>query len=101
MNNWHQMSIAEQLGNVGSEINRAVNWQKKNNSDQEIKAFYRALELLDLTINDSRWQNTGSLKEILRLREFLADFFLGDNVYGFTADYWQKYFLYLGISARS
>ncbi|MBI5230455.1 MAG: hypothetical protein HY981_04115 [Candidatus Magasanikbacteria bacterium] len=26
-NNWFKMSVCEQMGNVGSEVGRAVNWQ--------------------------------------------------------------------------
>lgn len=44
-----------------------------------INALYRGLELIDFTINDPK--NKNSLKEILRVRAALVDFFLGDNIY--------------------
>ena len=47
------MSLAEQLGNVGSEIGRASRWQSRNPETARL-AFHRALELLDLTLADPR-----------------------------------------------
>ena len=45
----------EQLANVGSDVTRAHRWHGKDASLSE-KAFIRALELLDLTIEDARWK---------------------------------------------
>lgn len=49
----------------------------------------RCLELLDLTIAP---QNGLRRRELLRAREVLCDFFLGDNVYGSTAEDLQRYY---------
>jgi hypothetical protein len=35
------------------------------------------------------------------MREFLADFFVGQNQYGFTSDAWQRYFYYFGYAAAA
>ncbi len=51
---WFEMSLMAQLGNVGSEISRAINWRNKNNIEQTKKAFFRALELIYLTIEDKK-----------------------------------------------
>jgi len=45
------LSLAEQLGNIGSEISRAERW-KTRNPEISRAAFFRALELLDLTLDD-------------------------------------------------
>lgn len=66
--NWSKLSLAEQLGNIGSEYGRALNWKQKNRPDYFQKAFDRMLELLDFTIADPRWHNQ-RLKELCRLRE--------------------------------
>jgi hypothetical protein len=97
-NRWHQMSLAEQMGNIGSEVDRIASWKKKGNEDYARNALYRSLELLDLTIADPRWRYR--LKEILRVREFLCDMYLGDNTYGFTPEYFSKYFLWFAMAAR-
>ena len=86
---WFKFSLAEQLANVGSEIERTIIWKKKD-TNLSNKAFDRALELLDFTIADPK--NRKRLKEILRVREALADHFVFDNEYNSTDEQWQKYF---------
>ena len=95
---WSQFSIFEQMANIGAEVGRAVNWRKKNNSEMSKNAVYRALELLDFTIDDKK--NINSLKEICRVREILADYFFGDNSYRFKDEDWDKYFLPFNFAAR-
>lgn len=95
---WFQMSMVEQLGNVGSEVSRAINWKAKNNLTNSHQAFFRALELLDLTISDKK--NISRLKEVVRVREVLSDFFIGKNQFKSTDNSWQKYFSYFAIAAR-
>lgn len=98
VNRWSRFSIFEQMANIGAEVGRAVNWRKKNNSEMSKNAVYRALELLDFTIDDSK--NMNSLKEICRVREILADYFFGDNSYHFKDEDWDKYFLPFNFAAR-
>ena len=92
---WFQFSLAQQLGNTGSEINRAINHFEKNNIEAGLNAFYRGLELLDLTISDPRLRRR--LKEIVRLREILCDRFLGDNIYNTSFDFLKNIFISLVI----
>jgi hypothetical protein len=80
----------EQLANIGSEVERAINWLGKNNPEYSRLAFARALELLNLTIADPRHRHR--LKEITRLREALLDFFLGNNEFHSTEKSWRDYF---------
>jgi hypothetical protein len=42
---WAHLSLLEQMANIGSEIERALNWQAKQNADYSLKAFDRALDL--------------------------------------------------------
>lgn len=96
---WNYFSLSEQMANIGAEIGRAINWRKKRNKTMSINALYRGLELLDFTVNDKK--NKNSLKEILRVREALIDFFLGDNVYKSSDVIWEKYFYYFNVAARN
>ncbi len=50
---WQRFSFIEQMANIGSEVERALNWRAKKNAAYAQKAFERALELIDLTL-DSR-----------------------------------------------
>lgn len=87
---WQTFSLMEQLANVGSEVERALNWMDKGNPEYSRLAVDRALELLGLTIADPRHKNR--LKEITRLREALLDFFLGANEFRSTTASWRRYF---------
>jgi len=95
---WFKMSVAEQLANVGSEVERTILWRDKNNRDYSHKAFERALELLDLTVEDVK--NKSRLKEILRLREALVDYFVFANQFSSSDELWRKYFLPFNFAAR-
>jgi hypothetical protein len=97
---WWELSLVEQLGHVGSEISRAVRWTSRK-PDLARGAWYRALELLDLTLADPRLrQSPGRLREIARAREVVADFFGGSNQYGSTGPSLQKYFDAYAVAAR-
>ncbi|OGG40156.1 hypothetical protein A3A21_00660 [Candidatus Jorgensenbacteria bacterium RIFCSPLOWO2_01_FULL_45_25b] len=75
---WQKLSLMEQLGNIGSEISRAKNWQGKNELYFQ-NAVSRALELFDLTLEDPRWK--GRRGEIARAREVCCDAFFGGKEY--------------------
>ena len=86
---WQKFSLMEQLANVGSEVHRTITWRAKNYQDSQL-AFERTLELLDLTIDDQK--NRKRLKELLRLRSALVDYFVGENEYGSSDEKWNNYF---------
>lgn len=96
---WRSLSLIEQLANIGSEVERALNWRQKANPAYSQRALERALELIGLTIEDPR--HRGRLKEIARLREALLDYFLGENTYQSNEELWRKYFYAFGYAARS
>lgn len=95
---WFQLSIEDQLGNVGSDVYRAFQWQKKGNQEYFQAAFYRALELMDLTIQDPRWKKR--LRELCRARESICDYFLGNNEFKSTPESLQNYFDYFAVIAQ-
>jgi len=95
---WFKLSLSEQLANIGSEVERTILWRQKDNPDYSQKAFERCLELLDLTLADSK--NLRRLRELTRLREVLVDYFFGQNQYSSSDSLWQKYFLAFNYKAR-
>ncbi|MBQ6237532.1 MAG: hypothetical protein IJK07_04875 [Bacteroidales bacterium] len=76
---WTEMSLAEQMLNIGSEVSRANRWKSKGNTEQCHRAADRALELLSLTIDAQRGKH--DLGEFCRLYEVMADCYYGDNIY--------------------
>ncbi len=96
---WWQLSLVEQLANIGSEISRASKWRGKDEKYFKL-AFYRALELFSLTLSDPK--NKGSrLKEVCRAKELLIDWFYGSKLYKTTDEQWQKYFDYFAYLANT
>ncbi len=96
--NWHKLSMAEQLGNIGSEISRASKW-KARDKKLYLGAVERALELFDLTLQDARWRRR--LREICRAREVLCDTVFGSNTYNTSLDDLNRYFTQFAIAARN
>jgi hypothetical protein len=92
---WFTLPLADQLGNIGSEVGRARAWQGRDE-----KLFWgaagRALELLDLTREDARWRSRRI--ELNRARESVADALLNGEIYGSRLadleDYFMSFALY-------
>lgn len=95
---WQKMSLAEQLANIGSEVGRAAKWQGKDERTFD-GAVTRALELFDLTLEDSRWR--GRALEIGRLKEVFCDGVLGGKEYGTVLSNLENYFYpFMNLTAR-
>ena len=97
---WFELSILEQMGNIGSEVGRAAKWQGKDERNFQ-GAVNRALELFDLTLEDPRWKKQKRLFEISRARELFCRAVEGDNEYKTTLDDLDKYFLQFAFAAQS
>ena len=96
---WAKLSLMEQMANIGSEVERTISWRDKKNLDYSNRAFERALELLDLTVENSK--RVSCLKELLRLREMLVDYFVFDNEYSSSDKLWRSYFYPFNFAARN
>lgn len=96
---WFTLTLAEQLGNVGSEVGRAAAALRQGNIPRKDKALERAFELLDLILEDARWR--GRFREITRAREVCADIFYGENEYKSTPEDMEKYFYHFAVAARA
>jgi hypothetical protein len=96
---WNSLSFVEQMANIGSEIERAISWKNKANVEYSRRAFERALELLDLTLSDMK--NKKRLREIVRAREALADYFAFENIYQSSDKAWKNYFIAFNFAARA
>jgi len=95
---WGKMSFFEQMANIGSEVERALNWRTKENADYAQKAFERSLELIDLTLENTT--NTAHLKELARMREAIVDYFFGSNQFMSTENSWRSYFSHFTYAVR-
>ena len=94
---WGELSLKEQLGNVGSEVLRVARAQ---NQDEKLfrSAVDRTLELFDLTLEDRRWN--GRLLEIARAREVFVDAVFGGREYKSSFKDLVRYFDVFAYAAR-
>jgi hypothetical protein len=98
---WFELSLMEQLANVGCDVDRAIRWKNKGDVLYSDDALKRVFDLLFLTIKDPK--NRKRLKEVMRVKELLIDYFMDKNVYFSTDEMWHKYFLdynYMAALAR-
>ncbi|MFC1698881.1 hypothetical protein ACFL1I_02835 [Candidatus Omnitrophota bacterium] len=95
---WNQLSFVEQMANIGSEVERAVNWRLKGNSAYCQRAAERILELISLTLDSVK--GFARRKEVARLREAVVDYFFGANQFKSSEVLWKKYFACFTYAAR-
>ena len=95
---WARLAFVEQMANIGSEVERALNWRSRKNAPYAQRAFERALELIDLTLAVAG--SPARRKELARIREALADYVIGDNQYASSDMLWKRYFLCFAYAAR-
>ena len=88
---WFELSRIEQFANIGVDIERTIQWKKRGDLEASKFAFWRALELIDLTLADPKSKGA-TRRELCRTREMLVDHFAYDNIYQTTDELWQKYF---------
>lgn len=97
---WAQLSIYEQMGNIGAEVGRAVNATRAGKDKRAQGAIDRAVDLIDATVEVLVAQRSPRVKEVLRARdEFLRLFF--DGTFEEDADNIVRYFNLFAIVARS
>jgi hypothetical protein len=97
---WFKLSLIEQLANIGSEVERAIRWREKNKTYSQ-NALYRALELLELSLSDSKNRKYSRLKELCRIKELLIDYFCFDNKLSCSDEFFRKYFYAFAYAART
>ncbi len=59
---------------IGAELLRAKDWLERGDIQSTKDCYERALELIDLTLSDERWQ--GNRRTLLRIREAIAYVYL-------------------------
>lgn len=95
---WERMTLAEQLGNIGSEFDRVIHAKQKQDQVRQASALVRFLELFDLTLTDKRWTGLRR-RELARLRGqcLLAI----ENNSNDSANGLSRYYLFFGLLARN
>ena len=87
---WFGMTIQDQIGNIGSEVNRAIRWEKKGDLKRAQDFCKKAKELLQITMEDPK--NRHRIGELFNAMSELEDRFFGDNIYQTTDEMLRKYY---------
>lgn len=93
---WSKMDVFHQMGNIGSEVGRALNAKKQGKFDRMNSAFKRGLDLIDITANFWALQKTPRLRELLIARELFARSIMTDEVDPTL----ESYFMQFALAAR-
>lgn len=97
---WFTMTLAQQLGNVGSDFERALRWKTKQQQGLFTSAAARTLELLDLTLADPRF-SAHRRRELARLRDEVCKELFSEEITPATTRDLQRYFLAMATLAQS
>ena len=95
---WYRLSYCEQMGHIGSEIGRARVWEDKNDLVSRNKALERALELIDITKDDTRLYKRR--RELCIFSELVADQYIDARVYNSSLRELEKYCLDFALIAH-
>lgn|SRR3989338_5295915 len=96
---WDKLPLIEQLSHIGAEIHRASNWEQKNDKISRNKALERAIDLMDLILNNANLHHRA--KEITRLREVVCECYTENYENNVSLSMLDNYFLTLAIYARN
>lgn len=90
---WQALSLFDQLGNIGSEVGRAMNALRRDDKVSLEGAYHRGLDLIDAT---TPVLSAPRRRELLRAREQFAE-----AVESAQPDAWlENYFMQYAIAAR-
>jgi len=96
---WAKLDIFEQMGNIGSEVGRAIKAYRSGREDRLEGAISRALDLFDATTEQLVKEKSPRIKEVMRARnEFLRLFY--DEAFEDDADAIERYFTQFALVAR-
>lgn len=96
---WNRLSILEQMGNIGSEVGRALNAKHAGREQDCQQAMVRALDLFDATVQPLIHQRSPRAKEVLRSRDQFLEAISDDTDPSRLAAI-DRYFLQFATAAR-
>lgn len=94
---WANLDEFNQMGNIGSEVGRALSAKRQNKPERMQAAFYRGLDLIDETAQLWAHDKKPGLKELLYARELFAEAVSGNK----DNPWLEKYFMEFAVAART
>ena len=96
---WARLSIFEQMGNIGSEVWRAITAKQQGRSEDCQQAVIRALDLFSATVEPLIAEHSARAKEVLRAKEQFLEAIYGEESQEFFQSLNQYFFQY-AVAAR-
>lgn len=93
---WAQLDVFNQMGNIGSEVGRAMNAKRQGNHRRMETAFYRGMDLINATVDAWVQQKKPATPELLIARELFAESVLTDK----EDPALEQYFMDYAIAAK-
>ncbi len=90
---WSQMTLFEQMGNIGSEVGRAISAKKRGKQQWMQSAFFRGMDLFNVTASQWTHNQPARLKELLYAREQFAQYIMADKEDATLENYFFQYAL--------
>jgi hypothetical protein len=84
------------MGNIGSEVGRALTAKRQNKPERSQAAFHRGLDLIDATAGLWAQRKQPGLKELLYARELFAESVMTDKLDATL----EAYFTQFAVAAR-
>ena len=95
---WRILTFYQQMGNIASELSRAIKFKNQNDTEHMNFSLLRLMELMDLTIDDKK--NKSRLRELCRFKEVLSDWYCQTHVYDVDPESLKSYSLNFALLAR-
>ncbi len=93
---WGNLDVFNQMGNIGSEVGRALAAKRRGNHARMQSAFYRGVDLINATAEAWAQKKCVGIPELLCARELFAESVLTDRIDTTL----EKYFMQFAVAAR-
>lgn len=97
---WARMTIHEQMGNIGSEVERAFTAKRRRSPDQLEGAVYRACDLFEATVEILVRTRSHRTREVLRIKDQFLNAVYNVDTTEEEMDSLARYFMFYALVAR-
>jgi hypothetical protein len=97
---WAKMSIFDQMGNISSEVGRAINAKKNNNTVDMENAVIRTLDLFNATIDNLIKTKSIKSKEVIRSKDQFLTIVNKQKPTSQELNSLERYFTQFAIASR-
>lgn len=97
---WADKSIFEQMGNIASEVGRALKAKRNSGTDNAMQATTRTVDLFDATVDELQKRNSARLKEVLRAKEEFLRVMHDTEIDTEDIEKLEQYFMQFAVAAR-